>query len=278
MRCIKLPTISAEEPQYGGKIIAVARVVGKPEHLEDYEDDPHYWTSKIYAGISDICILDNPISIDESRSFIKISMQSAITPVIVEDFDHLRQIVLSKNHVVPQYLKSAKSARFPLSKVNNKNWLEVCYDNRRNFILEQQFRAYYVNFFLKVLGDRKTIYRECCVRKSGVTAHSYVDNVILFNGVYLPVEVKLNMRLEQDLLGQLSKYCNPDEVFLDQKMQNPIGKELLYPNRVLVIDVSHLCLYDDATGQLEELCNLDNIRTIDDILSIRASLMEKLLH
>ncbi len=43
------------------------------------------------------------------------------------------------------------------------------------------------------------------------------DNLIKFQGKYLPVEVKLSIHNEADLPGQLSQYCHTDQIVLNDR-------------------------------------------------------------
>ena len=102
-----------------------------------------------------------------------------------------------------------------------------------------------------------------------MTDLSRVDNVIRFFGRYIPVEVKLSVPLEVDIISQLTKYCNDEEVFLDKKEKRAIGNNDLYHNHVLVIDRDNLFLYDDRKQTLDDIYDLDNINTINDIIRFR---------
>lgn len=73
-----------------------------------------------------------------------------------------------------------------------------------------------MNYLLRELSDIKTIYRECACYKDKGPA-SYVDNVILFNGKYLPVEIKLNIKAEKNIIGQVTKYCHLRKLILVNK-------------------------------------------------------------
>ncbi len=95
----------------------------------------------------------------------------------------------------------------PLMKINESNFLEVTKKYRRSFFLEMQYRKYYVDYFIRYLGDQKTYWAECNTYRNGCHT-GRVDNVIKVNGKLVPVEVKLNIASEVDFEGQCEQYCN----------------------------------------------------------------------
>lgn len=258
---------------YGGKIFAVARVVKSPEVFQETVLSHAHWRSNIYADITDRWILDHPVDISEFRDFIQISRQGSITPVYGSAYEKLKELILAKNSGAPEYFLRSFAAPIPLAKIDSSNWLSVTYDYRRRFVLEEQFRTFYVNYFLQNLGDRKTIYRECRCKKEGIP-DSFVDNIILFNGRYLPVEVKLNIKNEIDLPGQARKYCNDDIRYADHGTEKPIDNMKSYQNCVLIIDTENVYLYDDRTGKIDQIKNLDEIREVEDIRALKTKLTE----
>ena len=57
--------------KYGGKIYAIGRVTEPPIYDNFYRDETElHWGGRIYAPISDIIVLDNPIDISEFNDFI----------------------------------------------------------------------------------------------------------------------------------------------------------------------------------------------------------------
>lgn len=257
--------------QFGGKIFAVAKVISPIE--EDTDDDRSiHWKTRMYANLGSIWLLNEPIDISLFRQYVTISNRGAITPVYGKEYQGLQRLISEKNPNPPDYFMSSVAADAETSRIDRYNWLRVAPAYRHSFIYEKQFRIYYVNYFLSSLGDIKTIYSECRCIKTGVTMLSRVDNIIRFFERYLPVEVKLSVPLENDIISQLSKYCNDDEIFLDKKETRGINNNVLYYNHVLVIDRDNLFLYDDRKQTLDDIYDLDNINTMDDIAAFREML------
>ena len=128
----------------------------------------------------------------------------------------------------------------PLQGINRENWLSLTNEFRRNFDWEQQFRTFYVDYLLHAISDRRTIYKECRCQRSDI-ADSFMDNVIFIGRKYLPVEVKLSVAAEQDILGQVQKYCHDDRIFLSKDKIIPGSST--YDGKVLVIDTMNIYLY-----------------------------------
>lgn len=247
---------------YGGKIFAIARVTGSPEYL-GYEDSDisYHWQGRVYANMGDIVVLNNPIDISEFNSFIKVSRQSGITPLPSKEFNKLRHIIAEKNKNLPGYFLKCEIGNFDLAHINGKNFLEITQEYRRRFLLEIDFRSYYVDYLLKGLVKRK-FWQECICHTEGKPNY-FVDNVFEYNGKYYLLEVKLNIGLEKDLHGQLKQYVNADYLYLDKAATKKIAtfeREFMY-----VIDTEKLYLYEKKSDMLTELVNLDNVKELDDV-------------
>lgn len=257
---------------YGGKIFAVGRVSKRAFYDSQEIDELFHWASRYYAPIDSICVLKEPIDIDEFSDFIFVSRQSAITPIVGNDFERLKAIIQSKNSV-PDYLKESKAIPLPLQKINERNWLEVTKEYRRLFGLEIQFRKFYVDYLLRVLGTQKRFFAECeCFRDGKRTG--IADNVVKIGGKWCFVEVKLNVRAEHQLHDQLRKYCNVDYANLNEE-RKLLKRELLQEN-VIVIDTRACYCYDSQTDQLSWVNDLDKIKSEKDILELRNEILSKL--
>ena len=255
--------------KYGGKIFAIGKVCGNALSFNmDY--NPH-WRSRVYAPIDSLYCLQQPIDISEFNNFIQLSRQSAITPVFGKEFESLKSLIMSKN-TVPSYLEESVSMPIPLSKITQDNWIQVASRYRRSFFLEIQFRSYYVDHLLECLGDRKGFFKECACVKGGQKA-SFVDNVIVIDGKYLPVEVKLNVDTEKSLIFQLHKYCALDSLTLDAKRHRDADPEKVYGNGLLVIDTNSVFWYDDCTQFVHKIWDLDNISGPHDIINLREKII-----
>lgn len=251
---------------YGGKIFAVGRVSSSPEREEESGMDSKlfHWGSKIYAKISDIMLLDKPVDISEFNSFILVSRQSGITPLPANEFQKLKEIIVSKNTDLPKYFLHSKIGSYRLSEINSKNFLEITKDFRTRFLLESEFRSYYVDYFLQTLVGKK-YYRECrCYTEQNPLAR--VDNVFIFKDKNILLEVKLNIHVEKNLIEQLNQYIGADYIYLTSQPDSIIcdfERDYIY-----VMDVFALYKYIPKTKQLKNVVTLNNIKTIEDIKNL----------
>ncbi len=259
--------------RFGGKIFLVAQVAGKPfkEKPLDYDDNPQ-WKIRTYAYLTGEKLLENPIELEEFNDFIKLSCGGTITPVYCKEFEKLKNLIKSKNHI-PDYLENSKSMAIPLAQIDKTNWIQIASKFRMSFIYESQFRAYYVDYFLRELGDKKTFYRECRCEKKG-NYKSWVDNVIIFEKKYLPVEVKLSIKAEDDIKTQVRKYCKLDGLILNAKEKKTAIISRVIDNYVLIIDTFGIYLYDFDKNNIVDICNLDDISKVEDIHALRKDIIK----
>jgi len=153
---------------------------------------------------------------------------------------------------------------YKLSQVNSKNFLELTKNYRKRFLLEIMFRSYYVNYFIESFVG-KNYYSECNCYSLG-TPHARVDNVIYINGKHVLFEVKLNIKLENNLIGQLKQYIDSEYMYLDSTRTIKIynyEREYMY-----VIDTMALYKYDRKTDSIKKVIDLDFIKTQEDIFNI----------
>lgn len=256
---------------YGGKIFAIGKISGQPIYDKTDNENLH-WKSNIYAPIEKIFLLENLIDISEFNIEIEISRQSSITPVLGEKFDFIKKLILRKNSTVEKYFTDSVAEPMPLYKLNDENWLKIVNYHRRDFFLEAQFRTFYVDRFLKILGDTKNFYKECGCKKEN-RSKTFVDNVIKMNGKYLPVEIKLSVLTEKNINAQLMSYCNLKKLYLTA---DRIVTDNIYTDNVLVIDTNEIYMYYDTKKTLEEVVALDQIETNDDIANLRAKIIKLL--
>lgn len=264
--------------QYGGKIFAIGRVIGVPEYIadsdDDYEDASFYhWGSRIYSRI-EVFVLETPIDISEFNDFIFISRQSGTTPIFGKEFIKLRDLITSKNET-PEYFLRSVATPLPLTKINSDNWLEITDEYRRSFMLESQFRSYYVDYLLSAISDRKTIYKECrCVKKNN--PNTFADNIIYINGKYVPVEVKLSISTEPNIKGQVKSYCNTDEIYIDSKRNKKIIPKQIYNRNVIVIDTEDIYIFNFDDYELKHISSLNKLKSLSDIQVLKKSIIKEL--
>lgn len=257
---------------YGGKIFALGKISGRAAYDAQEEDEIFHWKSRFYAPIDRIFVLEHPIDIAEFSNFIFVSRQTAITPVVGNDFDRLKALIMTKNEV-PDYFRESQAIPLPLQSINEENWLDVTREYRRRFELEIQFRKFYVDYFLRVLGDQKKFFAECRCHRTGVQT-GFADNAIKLGGKWCFVEVKLNVHAEQHLHDQLKKYCYVEQATLHEERM--LEQPRIWQKKVLVIDTTDFYVYDVSTDQLIFVETLNDIRTESDIRILREKILPML--
>lgn len=265
--------------RYGGKIFAIGKVLGAPEYISDsddgYEDASFYhWGSRIYSHI-EVFVLDNPIDISEFNDFIFVSRQCGITPVFGKEFIRLKSLIVSKNDT-PEYFLKSVATPLPLTKINSENWIEITEEYRRSFMLESQFRSYYVDYLLSAISDRKAVYKECrCVKKN--KPNTFVDNVIYINGRFAPVEVKLSITAEPDIKRQVVNYCDTDEIYIDSKCNKKITTNQIYNKNVIVIDTESIYVFNADNCELKHIVFLNKLTRLSDMEKLKNTIISELV-
>ena len=255
--------------KYGATIFAVGEVDTIPE-IETSTKEKTHWRIPIYANYKNVTLLENPIMISDFRDYITISRQGTVTPVYGEAFEKLKSD-LEKDNKLPESLQDAVASPITLAKINDTNWLEATSLYRRRFTLESQFRAFFVDRFLKAICPARSIYRECVCYNTKRNSRPRVDNVILIDGKYLPVEVKLNVKIERDIKRQCASYCGVEKCDLNHS-KTIIGESMY--QKVMVIDTTSIYLYDFLKDDIKDIKQLDDFASNEDLLAFKEYLRE----
>ena len=93
--------------------------------------------------------------------------------------------------------------------------------------------------------------------------------MIVIGGRYLPVEVKINISVEKDLIGQVRKYCNLTKLFLNSNSSRIAPMDMVVRDRVLIIDEIAVYIYDNEKGEVKNLTRLDEIKDENDLQRLK---------
>ena len=96
-----------------------------------------------------------------------------------------------------------------------------------------------------------------------------MDYVVLFHGKYLPVETKLSVSAESNLIGQVSKYVYNSKVFLQNDSSQWITGEYFHEGKVLIIDTENVYMYDASVRQIKKIVSLDQLKSAEDLSRVR---------
>lgn len=254
--------------KFGGKIFAVGKV--KEDFVIYSKSDlehPHF-RSRIFAPIGDIKKLEYPVPSNQFEDFCPIRRQTGVTAVLGNDFMKIKRLVLSYNDV--PYLNECKSMSIPVKDIKNGNWIMAANENGRKYLCEEQFRKYYVDYFLTNISDENILSEVTCVKEGKASGRA--DNCIKIDGDYFFVEVKLNVFSEKNIFSQLKQYCDTDSF----RNGNKIINENICTNLVFVIDCNALYLFDsdDEENCLHEIIKLNEIKCPADMRKLRTDLSE----
>lgn len=187
--------------KYGGKIFACAAVTGTTEY---YAKESEHFDSRFFAPLGDVHVFARPLSSDDFKDFVKIS-QNTLTPLYAKQFDGIKRL-LARGNELPAFLRGTAGGELSFRNVGRETWTELSCRPDARFIHEAQLRSYLLDFMLEELKDRGTaLLEECLCVRAGVKT-GFADYFVRLHGRWVPVEAKLNVLAERDLLGQVAKY------------------------------------------------------------------------
>lgn len=196
--------------KYSGTILGCAEISGSAEYFRRESKEAPHFKSRIFAPIGNVHIFDPPLNADKFAVFLKIG-QGAITPLHGEQFDKVKDLLL-RHTKAPDFLRTARIGGPSFRDVNKDNWpLISCREDAR-FIDEAQIRAYLLDWLLTEIKDSGTpLLKECYVYRARQKGRSKIsDYFVRIHGRWIPVEAKLNVLAERNVLGQVAEYVSLD--------------------------------------------------------------------
>lgn len=97
-----------------------------------------------------------------------------------------------------------------------------------------------------------------------------------FGGKYLPVETKLSVNAEPNIIGQVSKYVFNSKVFLSEDGSRCVTSADFYPGKVLIVDTEKIYMYTAATSSVDEIFDLDQLKSKADLDKVEQAVRESL--
>lgn len=225
---------------YSGTIFGFAVVSGKP--LRMFDEDKHF-KGTIYAPLAEVVIFKKPLPAESFNDIVEIG-QNTTTPVYSEQFTRLKD-KLGENNILPRILQQAIPTSAGFRDINKDNWIEISCRKDARFVNEAQLRAYHADYLLDEIKDVRTpIYIESDCYRNGQRI-GIADFFMILDNKFVPVEAKVNVLVEQDILFQIAKYIHIDS-FIPTKGTSA-GKTFKVPDLpfCLVIDQQGLYLIKD---------------------------------
>lgn len=186
---------------YAGRIFACASVAGATRLFEKREK---HFVSRLFAPLKEVYIFKQSLQEEVFNDYVKIGL-STITPLYKREFNGIKKL-LSKQNDAPTFLQNALLGDRTFKNVNINNWHSITCQSNAKFIHESQLRSYFTDFFLNEIKDRGTALLEECECFRGKVITGRADYFVKISGLWIPVEAKLNISQEENLLIQAAKY------------------------------------------------------------------------
>lgn len=200
-----LERATAQAQARAGHVFAVAEISGTSLY-ERLDKDERHFQGRIFALFETVHHLERTVSLDQLAAIgISINRQGAVTPLEGEQLSRLKEL-LGKVGRLPAYVANALPGGTGFRGVNASTWRAISCALEQRFIHEGQVRTYLIDYLLDELKDHRTsILEECdCFRQTTYTGRA--DYFISLGGQWLPVEAKLNIQTERDVMAQLAQY------------------------------------------------------------------------
>jgi hypothetical protein len=189
--------------RYSGTIFGYAEALGPAEYSE--EQGGHFKT-RFFAPLSRVHIFDYPLAYDGFRDFVQIS-QGPITRLHRPQFERIKELLTADQNELPASLQNAVAAETECPDVNQGNWPSISCVESTRFVDEAHLRFCLLDYLLEELKDSGTpLLRECrCPPRRGKQG-KIADYFVKIHNNWIPVEAKLNILSEPDVLGQVAQY------------------------------------------------------------------------
>ena len=233
VRLLKRATETAD--RYAGTIFGCAQVAGAAEYDRS---ELYHFESRSFAPLRRIHIFGHPLPAERFADCVRIG-QSATTIIDADKFNGIRSRLEEQNRL-PDYLKEARFGELSFRDVKPSTWREIsCAPNAR-FIHEAQFRDYLLDYLLSEIKDKGTRLFEECDCHPGNPRPGRADYFVRVANHWIPVEAKVNIRTERDILTQVAQYVHVDS------FTPTLGAHR--HNRPFEVSRSTVCIIADQSG------------------------------
>lgn len=188
-------------------IFACAPVQGSATYYA--KEETEHFMSRTFVPFRRVHVFQNPLNISDFGLHFKIG-QNTVTPLYKRNFGAIREL-LKRNNEIPDFLASADISELAFQNISKENWRQVVASPQARFLNEELVREYFIDYLLDEIKDPRTPILEECVtwRHGQITGRA--DYFVMIGGRWIPIEAKLNVLTESDLLGQLGRYLRVDK-------------------------------------------------------------------
>lgn len=227
---------------YGGSLFACAGVAGAAEYQAG---QPSHFDGRFFAPLADVYIFPSPLPAERLAEYVKIG-QGTITPLYGPQFDGVRRLLAEHNNL-PGFLHQTRLNLQSFRSVGVTNWRQVACAPEARFIHEVQLRAYLLDYMLDEIKDPGTpLLAECHCLRNAVKTGGISDYFVRVGGRWIPVEAKLNLLAEPNLLAQVARYVNVDEIVPTLGAGRDTRRSVKPSGACLVVDQSGIYLVRDG--------------------------------
>lgn len=188
-------------------IFACAPVRGSAMYYA--KQDSEHFMSRSFVPFGQVSVFDKPLHSSDFALHFKIG-QNTVTPLYKRNFGAINEL-LERDNEIPDYLACARISELAFQDISKENWRQVVASPQARFLNEELVREYFIDYLLDEIRDPRTpILEECVTSRNGQTT-GRADYFVMVNGRWIPIEAKLNILTESDLLGQIGKYLRIDK-------------------------------------------------------------------
>ena len=188
-------------------IFACAQVQGSAMYYAKEENE--HFKSRNFVPFNSVHIFENPLHTKDFGEHFKIG-QNTVTPIYARNFGAIRDLLAQRNEL-PDFLRYANVGELNFQNIGPENWRAIVASSQTRFLNEELVREYFIDYLLKEIRDPRTPILEECVTWRNGESTGRADYFVMIAGRWIPVEAKLNILTERDLLGQVGKYIRVDK-------------------------------------------------------------------
>jgi hypothetical protein len=240
-----LERVAVLAERYGGTIFACTEIIDTPAYDPDEHNEYHF-DSRVFAPFDQLHLFPQPLPASVFSAMVKISGQSALTPLAGREFEGVKKLLGEQNEL-PDFLRNASPGSTSFRNVDKTNWRSISCAADSRFIGEVQVRAYLLDYLLDEIRDERTsIHQECrCMRGGQKTG--FADYFMKFHGQWIPVEAKLNILAEPNILLQVAKYTHIDRFIPTKGAYREKSFETPDSPHCLIVDQAGVYLVSNGT-------------------------------
>lgn len=223
---------------YAGKLFGCAEVIGPALYEAPTGEDSHF-KGRSFAPFNDVVLFKRPLPVAQFPTSLTIKRGVALTPLEGQSFIELKARLAEDNRL-PAFLEVARPGGIDFPHVTADSWRRVSCAEDKRFSSETDVRSYLIDHLLDEIKDPGTPrLHECdCFHGNGEKRSGIADYFMQLGGRWLPVEAKLNIYAERDILDQVQRYINLLSFYGPRRQRYDVPKQPY----CLVIDQAGLYL------------------------------------